>query len=58
MIVVVGAGIAGLSAALAAAGDERLGQEGLRLEGRAALADGAKRHPQEVLLVCKDEFVE
>lgn len=61
MIVVVGAGIAGLCAALAAAGDGRLGSEGLAEGGRASVAgmgDGAARKSQEVLLVCKDEFVE
>lgn len=36
MIVVVGAGIAGLCAALAAAGDSRLGSEGLSASGRAS----------------------
>lgn len=58
MIVVVGAGIAGLCAALAAAGDERLGGEGLADGGRASIAGNGGRHSQEVLLVCKDEFVE
>ena len=61
MIVVVGAGIAGLCAALAAAGDGHLGSEGLAEGGRASVAgmgDGAARKSQEVLLVCKDEFVE
>ena len=61
MIVVVGAGIAGLCAALAAAGDGRLSSEGLAEGGRASVAgmgDGAARKSQEVLLVCKDEFVE
>lgn len=37
MIVVVGAGIAGLCAALAAAGDSRLGSEGLATGGRASI---------------------
>ena len=58
MIVVVGAGIAGLCAALAAAGDKRLGGEGLADGGRASIAGNGGRHSQEVLLVCKDEFVE
>ena len=58
MIVVVGAGIAGLCAALAAAGDERLGGEGLAAGGRASIAGNGGRHSREVLLVCKDEFVE
>ena len=58
MIVVVGAGIAGLCAALAAAGDERLGGEGLAGGGRASIAGNGGRHSREVLLVCKDEFVE
>lgn len=58
MIVVVGAGIAGLCAALAAAGDSRLGGEGLAAGGRASIPKNGAYRPQEVLLVCKDEFVE
>jgi len=58
MIVVVGAGIAGLCAALAAAGDERLGGEGLADGGRASITGDGGRRSCQVLLVCKDEFVE
>lgn len=58
MIVVVGAGIAGLCAALAAAGDSRLGSEGLSAGGRASIPKNGTYRPQEVLLVCKDKFVE
>lgn len=58
MIVVVGAGIAGLCAALAAAGDSRLGSEGLSASGRASIPKNGTYRPQEVLLVCKDKFVE
>lgn len=58
MIVVVGAGIAGLCAALAAAGDSRLGSEGLATGGRASIPKNGTYRPQEVLLVCKDKFVE
>lgn len=58
MIVVVGAGIAGLCAALAAAGDSRLGSEGLAVGGRASIPKNGTYRPQEVLLVCKDKFVE
>lgn len=58
MIVVVGAGIAGLCAALAAAGDSRLGSEGLSAGGRASIPENGTYRPQEVLLVCKDKFVE
>lgn len=58
MIVVVGAGIAGLCAALAAAGDSRLGSEGLSAGGRASIPKNSTYRPQEVLLVCKDKFVE
>lgn len=58
MIVVVGAGIAGLCAALAAAGDSRLGSEGLATGGRASIPKNSAYRPQEVLLVCKDKFVE
>lgn len=58
MIVVVGAGIAGLCAALAAAGDSRLGSEGLAAGGRASIPENVTYRPQEVLLVCKDKFVE
>ncbi|WP_107314987.1 L-aspartate oxidase [Bifidobacterium merycicum] len=56
MIVVIGAGIAGLSAALAAAGDKRVGAEGLTAYGNANIAGGDAS--DDVLLVCKDEFVE
>lgn len=41
MIVVVGAGIAGLCAALAAAGDSRLGSEGLSAGGQSFAAKTA-----------------
>ena len=58
MIVVVGAGIAGLCAAFAAAGDSRLGSEGLATGGRASIPKNSTYRPQEVLLVCKDKFVE
>lgn len=58
MIVVVGAGIAGLCAALAAAGDSRLGSEGLSVGGRASIPKNGTYRQQEVLLVCKDKFVE
>ena len=65
MIVVVGAGIAGLMAALAAAGDTRIGGEGLVAGGRATLRGGldadrrcAARAAQDVLLVTKTELVE
>ena len=58
MIVVVGAGIAGLCAALAAAGDSRLGSEGLSVGGHASIPKNGTYRPQEVLLVCKDKFVE
>ena len=58
MIVVVGAGIAGLCAALAAAGDRRLGSEGLSAGGHASIPENGTYRPQEVLLVCKDKFVE
>lgn len=58
MIVVVGAGIAGLCTALAAAGDSRLGSEGLSAGGRASIPKNGTYRPQEVLLVCKDKFVE
>lgn len=54
MIVVVGAGIAGLCAALAAAGDSRLGSEGLSAGGRASIPKNGTYRPQEVLLVCKE----
>ena len=56
MIVVIGAGIAGLSAALAAAGDKRVGAEGLTTYGNANIAGNDSS--DDVLLVCKDEFVE
>lgn len=56
MIVVIGAGIAGLSAALAAAGDKRVGAEGLTTYGNANIA--GNNSSDDVLLVCKDEFVE
>ena len=55
MIVVIGAGIAGLSAALAAAGDKRVGAEGLTTYGNANIAGNDSS--DDVLLVCKDEFV-
>ena len=65
MIVVIGAGIAGLMAALAAAGDTRVGGEGLIKGGRATLSGGleadgqvAARKAQDVLLVTKTELVE
>nr|WP_236027970.1 FAD-binding protein [Bifidobacterium pongonis] len=45
-----------MSAALAAAGDGRLGEEGLTAYGNASIAGGVAS--DEVLLVCKDEFVE
>ena len=56
MIVVIGAGIAGLSAALAAAGDRRVGAEGLTTYGNANIAGSDAS--DDVLLVCKDELVE
>lgn len=65
MIVVVGAGIAGLMAALAAAGDTRIGGEGFAAGGRASLHGGLDaaghleaRKAQDVLLVTKTELVE
>lgn len=58
MIVVIGAGIAGLSAALAAAGDKRVGAEGLTSYGRAQVAGLSGEQTDDVLLVCKDELVE
>ena len=58
MIVVIGAGIAGLSAALAAAGDRRVGAEGLASYGRAQVTGLDREAADDVLLVCKDELVE
>lgn len=59
MIVIIGAGAAGLSAALAAAGDLRIGSEGLTGSGSAgpdSLPDGPK--VDDVLLVTKTDFTE
>ena len=51
MIVVIGAGIAGLSAALAAAGDRRVGAEGLASYGRAQVTGLDREAADDVLLV-------
>ncbi|PJM75376.1 L-aspartate oxidase [Bifidobacterium simiarum] len=59
MIVIIGSGAAGLSAALAAAGDLRIGSEGLAGSGAAgpdSLPSGPK--VDDVLLVTKTAFME
>ncbi|WP_137656961.1 L-aspartate oxidase [Bifidobacterium moukalabense] len=58
MIVVIGSGVAGLCAALAAAGDKRLGGEGLSGTGYAGMIRPDDRAADDVLLVCKDDLME
>ncbi|MCQ4974635.1 L-aspartate oxidase, partial [Bifidobacterium pseudocatenulatum] len=45
-------------AALAGAGDSRIGSEGLSAGGRESIPKNGTYRPQEVLLVCMDKVVE